>query len=193
MKTKYTFSEKKVTSIVNDGNYMWIAFFGVDGVSHLYKASAYNLNWRYFKLNVSADSISKLVIDSGYLYLALDSSLYIGEQILAGNPLANYTYIDKPAGIVERAIDVVTSTNYIYFLIPGEITGTNAKVIKYSKALEYMLTVDLAQTGEIITNAKKISVDVDENIWVISEISPVILTKITIVDESYTFSSYMLS
>jgi hypothetical protein len=193
VKNKYTFLEKRVTSIVNNGNYTWIAFLGTDGVSHLYKVSSYDLNWRYFKLNVSADSISKIILDDAWLYLALDSDLYIGETILLGNPLANYNYITKPVGIVEKAIDVAVSANYIYFLIPGEITGTNAKVIQYSKDLEYIVTVDLIQSGDIITDAKKISVDSNENIWVISGINPVVLTKIVITGTSYIFSSYTLS
>lgn len=188
MKNKFTYSENRVTAIANDGYYLWIAFLGEDGISRLYKVSAFDPELRYYNLSITADEIKKIMVDTTYIYLALNSS-YLGERLSKANPLGTYTYINKPVGITEKAVDLVFDNTHIYFLIPGEISETNTKIVRILKSnLSYVETIDLTT----VNNATKIDIDESGRLWVVSEVDPIKLTKVYY-DTAWHFTTYTLS
>jgi len=177
MKNKYTFAGKQaVTAQLVNGEFIWLAFFGEDSVCSLYKSSVFNVNFRYWDVDIIADAINYMVDDTTYLYLALDHSVYIGAKVNKSNP-SSITYFTKEMGITEEAIDLVEDTTYVYFLISGtEGTGENTKICKYNKSTRaFIETIDLAD----VSNAQKIDIDNDGNLWVVSNLDSIpILTKV---------------
>lgn len=191
MKSKYQFLNKpKITATFVDGDYLWIAFEGEDGESSLYKVSLYNPKLIYWELEVTADKINFLIDDATYVYLAIDDDTYIGEKISKTSPSSTYYYFTKPIGITEGAIDLVDDTTFVYFLIPGVISGTNAKICKFNKSTRaFVETIDLP----LVNNAKKIDIDYKGYLWVISDLDTT--PKITKVwyDGTWQYSTTTLS
>jgi hypothetical protein len=177
MKTKYTFPGKQaITSQLVSGEFLWIAFFGEDSICSLYKSSVHNPNYRYWEVEITAEEIKYMIEDNSYLYLALDHSVYIGAKVKKTSP-TTINYFTKEDGITEEAVDLVDDGTYIYFLILGTgATGENTKICKYNKSTRaFVETIDLSD----VNNAKKIDIDNQGNIWVVSNLDSVpIITKI---------------
>ena len=186
---KYTFSENKITALANDGNYIWMAFNGQDTICTIYKNSIFNTALRYWEVHVDADTITKFYISGNYVYGSLDHISNLGVQIHKDAP-SIVNYFIRPVGLVEEAVDIVCDTTNAYFLIPGNASGLNAKIIKFDKnTLAYIETIDLTT----VTNAYNIDIDKNRLIWVVSKESPILLTKVYLVGETYEFASYPLS
>ena len=173
----YNFGETEVTSIIRDSNYVWIAFLGVGGVTKLRKVSAFNLYQTYFELDVPVDRIVKLKIIGTKLYAVVQDGTYIALYYSTSNPLSTYAYVAIPAGINEFPIDLAVASDYFYLLTPGDASGENAKIIKYSTAATPVLdqTIDLST----INNARSIEIDDSDDLWVVTYESPAKLIKVT--------------
>lgn len=197
MKTKYTFvGNSKVTATFADqtNKMLWVAFLGSNNECVLKKCSAFNPNFIYFTLTMTANEIFNLDDDSAYLFGAIDSGDYLGFRISKNTPLSGQQYIDIPVGINESAIDLVKVDDYIYFLIPGNLSGENAKIVVINNpALSYNETIDLSKSGDIVLNARKIDIDYYGNLWVISETDPVKLTKVVPISGGWDFETFTLS
>ena len=173
----YNFGETEVTSIIRDSNYVWIAFLGSSGVVKLRKVSAFNLYQTYFELTPPVDKIVKLKIIGTKLYAVVQDGTYIALYYSTSNPLSTYAYVAIPAGINEFPIDLAVDTDYFYLLTPGDASGENAKIIKYSTAATPVLdqTIDLST----INNARSIEIDDSDDLWVVTYESPAKLIKVT--------------
>ena len=194
MKNKYSFTgEQKITATLVDGDYIWISFYGVSNNCALYKSSKFNPNIKYWDVDITADEVTSIIDGTGYIYVSLDDSLYMGAVVNKTTPSIIF-YYSIPLGVTEKAIDLIDDDNYIYFLTPGINSGTNAKIVKYDKSTgEFIETIDLAKTGDVVENASKIDIDIDGNLWVVSELnSTPILTKVYY-DSGWNFSSTVLS
>jgi len=194
MKNKYSFTgEQKITATLVDGDYIWICFFGVSNSCALYKSSKFNPNIKYWDVDIAADEVTAIIDGLGYIYVSLDDSLYMGAVVNKTTPSA-ISYYSIPLGVIEKAIDLIADDNYIYFLTPGINSGTNSLIVKYNKlTLDFIETIDLSKSGEIIENASKIDIDGLGNLWVVSELnSTPILTKVWY-DSGWNFSSSVLA
>ena len=181
----YNFSETEVTAIVRDGNYLWIAFLGTSGITKLRKVSAFNLYQTYFELTPPVDKIVNLKIIGSKLYATVQDGTYIAIYYSTTDPLAVYSYVSIPAGINEFPVDLAVDTDYFYLLTPGDASGENTKIIKYSTASTPVLnkTIDLVT----ITSARSIEIDTSDVLWVVTYESPAKLVKILTND---TYTSY---
>jgi hypothetical protein len=165
MKTKYTFDENKITRTFVSGDYIWIAFEG-STTCKLYKCSVYDVDIVYWTLTINANKINSIIEDATYLYLAVDHSTYIGAKIDKNNP-TTVTYFTKEESILEQSIDIIQDGTYTYFLIPGLMSGTNAKIIKYNTSTRvFVEIIDLVS----ISNAIKIDIDNLGKLWVQSNL-----------------------
>ena len=184
---KYSFSSNnQVKDLIIDDYYLWIDFKGEDGTSILSKNSAFNPNLVYYDYDVDADDINKLFQDDTYIFLALDDDSYLGAEIIK-DTYWTLSYFSKPIGIIEEAVDIIVDSTYIYFLIPGVISGENAKIVKFNiSTLAYVSTIDLTT----VYNAKKTDLDNSLQFWVVSESNPPKLTKVL---SNGTFTTYTLS
>ena len=190
MKNKYTFPGKqKITFTFVDGNYLWIAFYGISSICDLQKNSIFNPNLCYWDVDVTGNEIKSIIDDVSYLYLALDHLTYLGAKVNKITP-SSISYFVKQESIEEEAIDLVRDDTYIYFLIPGILSGTNTKICKYNKSTRaFVETIDL----NTVFNAKKIDIDNSEILWVVSDLDSI--PKITKIwyDITWQFQTYILS
>src|SRR5574343_1853239 len=166
MKDKYTFSGKqKITASFVTGDYIWIAFYGVDNECTLYQSSVFNPNQIFWDLDITADEIKSIVEDATYLYLALDDTTNIGGKVTKASPAV--TYFVKNVGIIEEAVDVIEDSTFVYFLTPGIDSGVNSKIAKYNKSSRaFVEIIDLST----VTNAKNIDIDNSGVLWVQSDL-----------------------
>ena len=174
IKNRFTFPEKEITAIHREGDYLWIAFLGTGGISYLYKVSKYNPNVRYFDLNIQANKITKITDDGSYIYLSLDDDQYIGIRLSKTSPLTTYFYYTKPIFIIEEGISLVVK-DYTFILIPGSISGTDAKILRFNNNNNSLLAT-ITLTG--INNARAITIDNNKNLWVVTYTDPTTLVKI---------------
>lgn len=194
MKNKFIFTgEERITSTLVDGDYIWIAFLGLSNACALYKSSKFSPEIKYWDVDIIGDEVTGIIDDTSSLYVSLDDATSIGAQINKTIP-SSITYYIKDLGITEKAIDLIDDVDYIYFLIPGIESGTNAKIAKYNKSSRaFVETIDLTKPGDTVENASKIDVDGSGNLWVVSELnSTPILTKVWY-DSGWDFSSTILS
>lgn len=174
----YNFSEHEISFILIDetgGQYLWIGFSqDDDGNCSLKKVSANNPLQSYFDIDLAVSEIVKGTILSSYIYLALNDDELIGRRYSISNPLSTPTDFDIPSGIVEAPVDLIASGSYVYFLLPGNISGQNAKICIFSTSGTFSETIDL--TG--ITNASAMTIDDNGDIWVVTYEDPVKLIRI---------------
>jgi len=81
----YNYSEHEISDIIIDTNtseYLWVAFKqDSSGNCVLQKLSAHNPLQKYFDIDIVATEISKLIINSTNLYVALNDVTYFAKII----------------------------------------------------------------------------------------------------------------
>lgn len=183
----YNFDESAINSFIVDetsGEFLWISFSqDASGNCALQKVSAHNPLQKYFDIDIAVDEITRMYISSSYIYLAYDDDTYIGARYSLANPLTTYTNFSLPVGITEAPIDVLVNGSYVFYLIPGNTSGTNAKIVVLTTSGTYSETIDLST----ITNAIAFSVDDSDNIWVLTNESPSKLVRVYD-DGGYTYT-----
>src|SRR3972149_5943743 len=149
--TRYDFSdEEQITAKKSDeiDNYLWIAYAqNSDGYCVLKKQSFLNLNQNFYTLNRYVSEIKAIDLDASQVYVAYDDVTLLGEIFSKSNPLTVTIEITNPEN--EAPVDVKSDGSYVYFLLPGLISGENAKVLKYDTSGIYQTTIELPG----ITNA----------------------------------------
>jgi len=173
----FNFTESKINSIIIDnysGNYLWLGFQKSGDYCTLKKVSANNPLQTYFDIDLEIDVIKKFVIYSTYLYVAINDVTYIGKKYSLLNPLTTSSNFTKPVGANEAPIDIQVTANYVFFLLPGNISGENAKIYKFTLSGTYVETIDLAT----IQNVSSFVVIDDTNIWAVTNTSPTELVRI---------------
>ena len=162
---QYEYSEHEISMNVidnNNGHYLWLGFKSDGSNCALQKVSANNPSQKYYDIDLSVSEISKGYISDSYLYLALSDSTLIGRKYSVSNPLTVFTDFFIPAGINESPIDVLVSTS-VYFLIPGIVSGTNAKIVEMNTNGSYLQTIDLVT----VNNASSFCQNGDD-FWVVT-------------------------
>lgn len=182
----YNFTEKEISMIVSDlssGQFIWLGYKLDDTTCKLKKVSANDPLQTYFDLDLSVNEIKKGVISGSYIYLALDDDTLIAQRYTLSNPLNTPTDFSIPAGITEAPIDILVDT-YVYLLIPGNISGTNAKIVIMTTAGVYVETIDLPT----VTNAKSFAIDDTGDIWVATYTSPASYVRVFPISGGYDYT-----
>ena len=168
----YNYSESDITFLTVDnanGQYIWIGFAqDASGNCALKKVSANNPLQTYFSIDIATTEIKKGYVFSSYIYLALDDASLIGKRYSLLNPLTVYDSFSLPAGITEAPIDILVSGLNVYFLIPGSISGSYAKVCIFSLAGVFSETVNLST----VNDANTMTIDGNGDLWVATDESP---------------------
>jgi len=173
---KYNYSEHQISFIqidTNSSEYIWLGFKqDNDGNCALKKVSAHNPLQTYFDIDIAVDKIVKSKISGTSLYLAFDGSSLIGRKYSVSNPYDTSTDFDIPAGITEAPVDIIVDSN-VYFLIPGNSSGTNAKICIFSTSGTFSETIDLPG----VTNASAFTID-NGDLWVCTNEDPAKLIRV---------------
>lgn len=178
---RHTYDKNQISAILADGHYLWIAFKGSSGSCTLYKVSAFDPTLVYYDITLTVTEVTQIIESSGYLFLSAIDDNYIGVRIVQNNPLGsgNIVYIDKPSGYSEGAIGVVSRQNDAIFLMPGEESGGYTSLLGFNRStLIQSITLDLDESGKIITNAKSMTIDSSNNVWVATYTDPINLVKV---------------
>lgn len=164
-------TDKQIDLSVNDsGNqFLWLGFAqNTSGVCKIKKVSSFSPDQVFFNLNRSIDGIVEATILGNFIYFAYEDNSLLGEKISLSNPLSTTTDISKPVGITENPVDILTDGTFIYYLIPGSESGTNAKILKYTTSPSLSETIDLTKSGSEVTNAVSFTYDdITGDIWVV--------------------------
>lgn len=187
-------NDKQITAIIADNtdNFLWIAFAqNSSGNCIIEKQSGFEPNQTFFSLTRAVDNIPEVDLDSNNLYVAYDDSSLIGEIIDKDNPLTTTTEISIPVGISESPVDVKVNGTDLYFLTPGEISGENAKIVKYNTSGTFQEIIDLSKSGTIINNATSFTIDSNGDLWIITYEAPSRLVRVfALSGGGYNFTSY---
>lgn len=179
---KYDFNFEKVTTMVFEDTYpgyVWIAFEPeTSGECRLIKASTFNLNQIFFDITVPVDRINKIKVLTNNIVLAVSSDDYIGYLYSKTAPFSSSLALDKPVGVTQNAIDVVDFFIYFFFLLPGDATGENSQVLKIEQDGDFPTIIDLTETGNTITDASSMTIDDNDDIWIVTNTSPVKLVRV---------------
>jgi len=177
----YLFNQSQITTIVvdqNSGNFLWIAYTAVDGECLLQKVSASDLTQVFFSVYLPVTSINSIKILGTFLYAAVTHATIAVYKISVTTPLTSQTtYIKSTLGITESPIAITTSATVVYFLTPGIISGEEAKLVLFTSG-SYDETVDLIESAILIDNAVSLTVDSNEDIWIVTSDDPTKLYRV---------------
>lgn len=184
----FNYNESKINSIIIDNylsQYLWLGFEKSGDYCTLKKVSANNPLQTYFDIDLEIDTIKKFAIYSTFLYVAIDDSTIIGRRFSLINPLTTTSDFTKSVGANEAPIDIQVTANYVFFLLPGNISGENAKIYKFTLSGTYVETIDLTT----IQNVSSFVVIDDTNLWAVTNTSPSELVRIYN-DGSWNYSTF---
>jgi len=165
---RFEFSnDKQITAQKADSlnNFLWIGFAqNSDGNCIIEKEAKIQPTQTYFSLERAVNNINAMDLDSSNLYVAYEDSVLLGEIISKSNPLTSTTEISK--SVVESPIDVLINGTDLWFLLPGIASETNAQLLKYNTSGVLQQTVDLNKSGQIVYDAKSMTIDSNDDIWI---------------------------
>jgi len=175
--TRFNFSDnKQITTQIadNESNHLWTAYAqNANGICLLKKQGAFNPYQTYYTVSRYVTNINALDYDIDNLYVAYDDSVYLGEILDKLNPLTSTTYISKGT-FAESPIDVKVNGTDLWFLLPGNISGQNAKLLKYDTDGIYQDEIELTT----VVDAKNMVIDENDDIWIITYTDPVQLVRV---------------
>jgi len=174
---KYNFETSQISALAHNsvgGQFLWVGFLPIDsGVCNLKKVSAFDPLQTYFDLEITANKIVQLHSSAlSFVYMAVDHETVCGYRYSVLTPNTGIVTYTKPVEITENPIGFTLDTSYVYFLLPGKESGTEAKILKYSLTGTYLHTIEL--TG--VTDA--IGITLDSDLWVITDENPSRLVRV---------------
>lgn len=173
----YNYSEKEISMMVVDSNgYAWLGFNqDSSGNCAFQKVSGNNPLQKYYDIDIATTKIKCGTILDDYIYIGLNDDDLIGKRYGLLNPLTITNDFTLPVGITEAPVAVIANGNYVYFLIPGLTSGTNAKICIFTLAGVYQETIDLAT----VTNASSFTIDTDNTeLWVVTNQIAITYTRV---------------
>ncbi len=174
-------SNEEISAIAVDASNdaLWVAYKkNASDNCILRRVSAFDPNQIYYTVEIEVDEIPRLIVSGSVIYCMYDSSTLIGAKYSTINPLSTSTDFDLPVSVVETPVDFTFDGTYLFYLIPGAVSGQNASVVKLSSSGSYVETIDLLKSGNIVLNASSITVDASGDLWIGTYTSPANLVRV---------------
>jgi hypothetical protein len=179
---KYTYNYGTIKTMLLDSvnNIIWLFFNKINnGKCHIVQVSAGDLYEGQYDVEIIADTIVKARQNTAYLYVALTASSVLGTRYSKTNPFTDYMTYGIPANIAEDVVSMdIDSNGYAYFLTPGILSSENAKIYVYTNNGVYTEMIDLVESGKIINNAIDMTIDTNDDIWIITSDTPAKLVRV---------------
>ncbi len=156
-------------AIKPDGMFLWVVTKESDGCL-LRKTIATNPSQIAVQISLDLTDVSSMIVSSG-VFLAGEHSTLLGQGVVDNQLVYDF---ETPVGIIESPVDILRISGYVYFLIPGNMSGTNTKIIKYTYNGTYSSIIDLST----ITNASSFISDANNEIWITTYTAPVNLVRV---------------
>lgn len=173
-------SDKQITALKADNivDFLWVAFAqNSDGNCIIEKEAKFYPTQTYFTLERAVTEVIGMDLDTTNLYVAYNDTTLLGEIISKTNPLTSTTEISR-GDIEEAPVDVIINGTDLWFLLPGDASGTNAQLLKYNTSGVLQDTVDLTKSGLTVTNAKSMIADDNDDIWIVTYANPTQLIRV---------------
>ncbi len=173
-------NDKQITAQIADeiDNFLWVGFAqNSDGNCILEKQAQFFPTQNYFSIERDVDKIVEMDLDSSNLYVAYDDVTLLGEIFSKINPLSNTIEISRGL-LVESAVDVKVNGSDLWFLFPGNASGTNAQLRKYDTSGVFQQTVDLIKSGSVVNNASTMTIDDNNDIWIGTFTNPATVVRV---------------
>ncbi len=173
-------SDKQITAQIADeiDNFLWVGFSqNSDGNCILEKQAKFFPTQTYFTLERAVDKIVNLDLDSSNIYTAYDDTTLLGEIISKNTPLSVATEILR-GSIIEAPVDVKVNGSDLWFLFPGNASGTNAQLRKYDTSGVFQQTVDLIKSSLVVNNASTMTIDDNNDIWIGTFTNPATVVRV---------------
>jgi len=178
IKRNFNFSETKITAseVDESSSYLWLAFAKNDeGNCLLKKVSAFQPDQVFYSIEIAVDEITAIKISGSYIYLAYNDSTLIGARYSLTSPLTSSLDFNIPSGITESPVDVAVDNTTLYYLIPGNTSGNNTKVVELTTTGTFVETIDLST----IIQAKSFALDSNTgDLWTVTYTSPANLVRV---------------
>ena len=171
---------KQITAQKADefSNFLWVGFAqNSDGNFILEKNAKFFPTQTYFSLERSVDKIIEIDLDSSNVYVAYDDATLLGEIFSKTNPLTSNTEISR-GSIVESSVDIKINGTDLWFLLPGNASGTNAQLLKYNTSGVLQQTIDLIKSSVVVNNAKTMTIDDNDDIWIGTFTNPATVVRV---------------
>lgn len=190
---RYTNDYPKISRMVSDGgDYVWIAYEkDSDGVCHVQKVSANALDQVYFDLEVEAERIVDMEANDNQLYVLLGNSTYLAIGYGANDPLTNITTFARPATMLEEpvALCIDDGNDVINILLPGSSSATNAIVYRFNTSSAILIETIAVRVANIrIVEARDISLDANDNLWIVTYTNPTKLIRMWFASGGWKFA-----
>ena len=173
-------SDKQITAQISDeiDNFLWISFAkNSDGNVILEKQAKFFVTQTYFSLEREVTEVNAMDLDSSNLYVSYIDSTLLGEIISKNNPLTNTTEISK-GSFIESPVDVKVNSSDLWFLLPGNASGTNTKLLKYNTSGTFIQEVDLIKSSLVVNNASTMTIDDNNDIWIGTFTNPATVVRV---------------
>lgn len=171
----YQYGLQQVTAICIDtlnANYLWVAMAQNNGTCLLKKVSAFDPLQVYYTVSVPVSSINAMSIINGYIYLAVTHPTIFSIAYSLTNPLVTFISMNKPGGVTEGPISLISDATDIYFLTSGDTPGTFSTVVRTNLLNVFQETVVLNFDSIAVHNAISINIDSSFNLWIITNQIP---------------------
>lgn len=182
IKRRINYSDNtQITAIKKQTNdsYLWVAYDqNSDGVCILEKQWGFSPDQTFFSLEKQVTKIVKMDCNSTLLFVAYQDDSLLGEILTLNNPLSDNAEIDIPSGISEYPIDVKVDGSDLWFLLPGIISGSNTKLLRYQLDGDFVETIDLDQSGKVVTDASSMVIDSNGDIQILTNTSPATTVRV---------------
>ena len=172
--------DKKITAQKSDNiaDFLWVAFAqNTDGNCLIEKVAKFHPTQVYYSLERAVNEVNAMDVDSTNLYVSYNDSSLLGEIISKTNPLTSTTEISRGA-IVESPVDVLINGTDLWFLLPGDISGVNAQLLRYNTSGVLQQTVDLSKSGSTVYNAKSMTIDGNNDLWLATYTTPATIVRV---------------
>lgn len=191
---RFNFSEEKtITALAVDSQnrYLWQAFDqDLSGNCAIQKVSAFEPSQVFFDFTREVNEIVAMDLNTSNLFVAYNDDSLLGEIISLNNPLTNTTEISIPAGISQIPVSVIVDGTDLWYLVPGTVSGTIAKLLLYNTSGILQQTIELTD----INNADSMTIDNNSNIWIVTNTSPSSLIRVYQTSGGlYTFTETILN
>ncbi len=175
-------NDKQITTQKTDefADFLWVGFAkNSDGNCILEKQAKFFPTQTYFTIERAVDQIVEMDLDDTNLYVAYNDTTLLGEIYSKTNPLTTATEIPRDS-IVESPVDVKIDilTDDLWFLLPGNASGTNAQLLRYDTVGVLQQTVDLVKSGNIVINASTMTIDENSDIWIGTFTNPATVVRV---------------
>lgn len=174
-------NDKQITAQKVDelSDFLWVAFAqNNDGNCIIEKESKFFPVQTYVSLERSVSNVNQMDLDSSFVYVAYEDDILLGEVISKNNPLTVTTEILKEA-FVESPVDVLASGTDLWLLLPGNASGINAKLLRYTTSGVFQQEVDLNKSGGfVVNNAKSMTIDGNGDIWIATYTTPATIVRV---------------